>query len=168
MYVKTKQLELKPIGATDLAALTELLTDAEVEKTYMVPSFACRAEAELLAERLMALSEKPDRYVAGIFLESRLIGLLNETEVSEGSIEVGYAILPRYHNQGYATEALRGAVDYFFTRGFREVVAGAFEENIASIRVMRKAGMTRLERQDTVTYRGTDHRCVYYAMTRLQ
>ena len=167
MYIQTKRLELKPIGMDQLAPLTELLTDATVGKTYMLPDFAHRAEAEVLAKRLMSLSEDPERNVTGIFLEDRFIGLLNETEHCDSSVEVGYALLPRYHNCGYATEALTAAIGYFFDRGFDQVLAGAFEENAASIRVMVKSGMQQLDRQDTVAYRGQDRRCVYYGICKL-
>ncbi len=163
MYIQTKRLELKAIGKKDLPELVALLTDEIVGKTYMVPAFADRAQAEALAERLAVLSEDPDRYVAGIFLDDRLIGMLNETERMEDAVEVGYAIDSRYHGRGYGTEALTGAIEFFFARGFREVVAGAFAENAASLRIMEKSGMERLPKEDTVTYRGKEHRCVYYA-----
>ena len=52
-----------------------------------------------------------------------------------------------------------------FSFGFLQVTAGAFENNAASIRVMEKSGMVRLDRTDTVTYRGKEHRCVYYGIT---
>ena len=79
-------------------------------------------------------------------------------------IELGYAILPRFHNQGICTEAMRIAIGYCFAHGFREVVAGAFEENLASIRVMVKNGMGKLERYDKIDYRGKTYTCVYYAI----
>lgn len=166
MVIKTERLELKAIGPKDLPALAELLTDAVVAKTYMVPDFADRAEAEKLAKRLMTLSENPERYMMGIFLHNQLIGILHETQISGDTVEVGYALLPRFYGQGYATEALTGAIDGFFALGFRCVLAGAFEENAASMRVMQKSGMTKIDRQDVVTYRGKDHRCVYYAVSR--
>lgn len=162
MYVQTKRLELKPIRTQDLPALAELLTDEVVKQTYMVPDFPTREDALPMADRIRSLSEAPDRYVSGIYLGQQLIGLLNETEIQGDRIELGYAILPRFHNQGYGTEALSAAIDYFLSRGFREVLTGAFEENAASIRIMVKSGMTKSEQQDTVTYRGNTHRCVYY------
>lgn len=166
MYIKTERLELKPIRQDDLDTLVELLTDDTVKQTYMVPDFARREEAVPLAMRIIALSEQEARHVAGIYLGDALIGILNETESADAQIEVGYAVLPRYHNQGYCTEALRGAVGYLFEKGFREVLAGAFEENIASIRVMIKNGMEKLVRREEIEYRGQIHRCVYYSVKR--
>lgn len=164
MKIKTERLELKPIAPESLNALVELLTDDIVKQTYMVPDFPSHGEAEKLALRLIALSEQEERHVAGIYSGEALIGMLNETESDGEHVEVGYAILPRYHNQGYCTEALRGAVDYFFEKGFGEVLAGAFEENVASIRVMVKSGMTKLDRRDSIEYRNRTHTCVYYSV----
>jgi RimJ/RimL family protein N-acetyltransferase len=163
MHIQTKRLELKSMGEKDLPALVELLTDEIVGKTYMVPEFESKAQAQALAERIAAMSREENRYVAGIFLDGRLIGMLNETERQEDTIEVGYAIDSRYHGRGYGTEALTGAIGFFHARGFREVVAGAFEGNAASLRIMEKSGMRRMEKTDTVTYRGTEHRCIYYS-----
>lgn len=164
MYVKTKRLLLKPIEKADLGSLVELLMDATVGKTYMVPDFSDKTQAEKLAERIMVLSEDPGRNVAGIFRKNQLIGLLNQTEVCGSSVEVGYAVLPQFQGQGYATEALTGAIEDFFVQGFEEVVAGAFEHNAASIRVMCKSGMTQLDRQEVISYKGKEHLCLYYAV----
>lgn len=163
MYIQTKHLELKPIRTQDLPVLAELLTDEMVKQTYMVPDFSARKEALPMADRIRSLSENPDHYVSGIYLDQQLIGLLNETDIQGDRIELGYAILPRFHNRGYGTEALTGAIHYLLSQGFREVLTGAFEENAASIRIMAKSGMAKLERQDIVTYRGNAHRCVYYS-----
>lgn len=162
MYLTTPDLALKPIRQRDLEALVALFTDETVNQTYMVPDFADISQALALAGRIKALSEEESRYVAGIFLEDKCIGLLNETERSGQTIELGYALLPAYHNRGYCTQALRATVAYLFAQGFTEVLAGAFQTNLASIRVMEKSGMVPLQRKEEVTYRGKTHRCLYY------
>ena len=161
--IKTQRLILRSISSDSLESLVELLTDDTVKLTYMVPDFQNRTDAMALAFRLMKLSESTDRYVFGIYLGAELIGILNETEIVDGRIEVGYAILPRYHNFGFGAEALKGAMTFLFEKGFREILAGAFEENIPSIRVMQKCGMKQLKRRDEIEYRGAVHTCVYYS-----
>lgn len=162
MYVTTKDLHLGPIRQQDIPALAALFMDETVKQTYMVPDFPDAAAAEALAGRIMALSQDPGRYVAGIFLEDQCIGLMNETEQQDSSIELGYALLPAFHNRGYCTQALRGAIEFLFSQGFSQVLTGAFETNAPSIRVMEKSGMKRFEKEDMVDYRGKAHRCVYY------
>ncbi len=164
MEISTKRLTLSPIRRQSVPALAELLTDPQVKASYMVPELASLADALAMAGRIAQSSQDPQRILFGIHLEGRLIGILNETERLEDSVELGYALLPRFWGQGYCTEALESSIDYLFRQGFRTVIAGAFEENAASIRVMEKCGMTRQPRQDSIEYRGRLHRCVYYSI----
>ncbi len=143
-----------------------LLMDDVVKQTYMVPDFETEEAAEKLFFRLRDLSNSNDFYQVGIFFNDELIGIANEVERQENSIELGYAILPAYHNQGYGTEMLEALIEQMFCDGFETIVTGAFEENPSSIRVMEKCGMQRIEKRDEVEYRGKMHTCVYYAKRR--
>lgn len=166
MKFSTKRLEIKPITAADKEEVLDLLTDETVGRTYMLPVYEARADAEPLFLRLVQMSQDESRYVAGVYLDGRFIGMMNETEVKEKQIEMGYAYLPAYYNRGYATEAFSGAIAYLFGCGFDTVLAGAFEENSASIRVMEKCGMTKQPQTEQIEYRGNIHHCVYYAITK--
>lgn len=163
MYIETERLVLRPFEAADIPALATLLRDDRIGQTYMLPDFKNEAQAAALADRLRELSLDSSRVVAGICLAGNLIGFLNDVEIQNGSIELGYVIDPAHWGRGYATEALKGVIAYLLASGFREVVAGAFAENTPSIRVMVKAGMKRLDKEDEIRYRGRVHRCVYYA-----
>ncbi len=56
--------------------------------------------------------------------------------------EISYWIGKPYWNQGYATEAVAGVLSYAFNNlKFERVYAAHFTRNIASGRVMQKAGM---------------------------
>jgi RimJ/RimL family protein N-acetyltransferase len=91
-----------------------------------------------------------------------LVGFLNDVEIENGAIELGYVIHPRFQGNGYATEALGIAIGELFHLGFQAVITGAFRQNAASIRVMEKNGMTRIEKTEPIEYRGKTHICVYY------
>ena len=166
MNFKTNRLEIKPISPDDKEAVLDLLTSETVGKTYMLPDYRSRREAEPLFQRLVALSADESRYVAGVYLDGQFIGMMNDTEIKGKQVEMGYAYLPDYYNRGYATEAFRGAISYLLDHGFETVVAGAFAENPASLRVMEKCGMTRQAYTDTLDYRGATHTCIFYAATK--
>lgn len=166
MEFTTDRLHIKPISPEDREAVLDLLTNEIAGKTYMLPEYQNRAEAEPLFARLAELGKEEDRYVAGVYLDGQFIGMMNDTEIKDKQIEMGYAYLPAYYNHGYATEAFRGAIAYLFGCGFERVLAGAFAENPASLRVMEKCGMEKLDYTDTVDYRGVTHTCIYYAATR--
>lgn len=162
--IKTPRLTLGSIRECDFDELIALMKNEEVGKTYMVPDLPT-SEAEMkLFTRLCELSESKDRYVYGIFLEDKLIGMLNDTDICGKTIEVGYAIHPVYSGNGYATEALTAIIPHLFSVGFEEVIAGAFECNPASLRVMEKSGMKRSNLTASVEYRGVTHKCIYYSV----
>lgn len=163
MQFKTNRLEIGPISSTDREDVVDLLTDELVKQTYMVPDFATREDAKKIFEQIKALSWRNDRFVAGVYLNGGFTGLINETEIKDKTIELGYAFLPKFHNCGYCTETLMGAVQHLFQCGFEEVVAGAFEDNLPSIRVMEKCGMQKLDKQEEISYLGESHCCVYYS-----
>ena len=163
MEFRTARLEVRPFREEDREDMLALLTDARVGKTYMLPEFRSPQEAGGLFRRLLELSRTPGRYVAGISLEGKCIGMINDTETVGSRIEMGYALLPDFWGRGYAAEALDGAMELLFAQGFEEVIAGAFAENLPSIRVMVKCGMTLLPRRDQIGYRGRVYECVYYS-----
>ena len=162
--LKTPRLTLGEIRECDFDALMAIFKSDVVKATYMVPDLETR-EAEIkLFERLRDLSLREDRYVFGIFLDGKLIGLLNDTEICGKTIEIGYALHPNYHGKGFATEALGAAIPYLFAEGFDQILAGAFETNTASTRVMEKSGMKRTKMTSEIEYRGKTHKCVYYSI----
>lgn len=161
--IRTERLTVKPMEENDQEACLDLLTNDIVKKTYMLPDFEKREDAILLFQRLQKMSVEDKQYVRGVYLNNYLIGYANEVEIIDNAVELGYLIHPDYHGQGYMTEALTALIPDLFARGFDEVVCGAFEENPASLRVMAKAGMTRLKKVDEIEYRGKIHRCIYYS-----
>ena len=159
-------MKLRILTDSDEAALLELLTNDRIRETYMLPDFSQREDAIPLARRLMQLSREKNRFVRGVEENGALVGFLNDVEIENGCIELGYVVHPVHWGKGLATAALKLAIDALFRLGYREVTCGAFEDNSASLRVMEKAGMQKLEKTDEIEYRGRLHRCVYYLAER--
>ena len=157
-------ITLGRITEKDRDAIAEIVTDKTVAKTYMLPDFTSDEQVYGLFRRLMELSNGETRYVRGIYAGDTLVGFLNDVGIDGDSVELGWVVHPECHNRGYATAAAKLAIGELFAAGFSEVVAGAFEGNAASMRVMEKNGMTRLEKTDEIEYRGAVHRCVYYSI----
>ena len=157
-------MKLRPFLPEDASTMKRLLTDPIIGKTYMLPGYSDPEAALPLFQRMMDLSQDENRYLRGICIGDTLIGFLNDPEIKEKSIELGYVIDPAHHGKGYMTQALTLAIRELFAKGFETVITGAFEENTASIRVMEKCGMQRMEHTDTIEYRGKTHLCVYYSI----
>jgi [ribosomal protein S5]-alanine N-acetyltransferase len=61
------------------------------------------------------------------------------------TVEIGYGILPESQNQGFATEAVGALQEWAFSTGLVDkITAECLEENIPSIKVLKKAGMQHL------------------------
>ena len=161
--IKADRLVLRSFTDKDYAALSALLVNEEIGKTFMLPDFKSEEEKTAMCQRFKALSESADRFVYGIYLSDELIGFINDVEITEDSVELGYVIHPDYKGNGYATEALRAAIDEIHASGFQLVRTGAFEENLASMRVMEKCGMTKEAYENQIKYKGIVHKCIYYS-----
>ena len=155
-------ITLRTFVAADQEQILDILTSNNVNKTYMLPDFERRSDAIPLFRQLMELSKNSERFVRCIDLDGTALGFLNDVEIKDGEIELGYAIHPDHHKRGYMTAALKLAISELFDLGYEHVICGAFEENKASQHVMEKCGMTKMEMTDTIEYRGTAHRCVYF------
>ena len=161
--IKTERLRLAPLDEKDSHALLSMISDGELQRTYMVPDLDTEEKRAAVFARYFALTNSDERFAYGIFLGEELIGMIHEVAKEDGAVEVGYFISSKEKGRGYATEALEASIDELFSLGFSVVKAGAFPENAASLRVMEKSGMRRTEETETVEYRGRTYECVFCA-----
>src|SRR5690606_30529073 len=60
----------------------------------------------------------------------------------ENQTDLGYRLLKKHWNKGYATEASRACLDYgFHVLGLKKIIARAMKPNVNSIKIMQKLGM---------------------------
>lgn len=72
------------------------------------------------------------------------IGIHPKTDVYSKSAELGYWLGEKYWGQGIATEAVMAVTAYGFKYyNLHRIYADVFEINVASMRVLEKAGFTR-------------------------
>ena len=159
--LQTKRLELKPYEEYDRQRMVDILFDESIKKTYMIPDFSDMKQAEALFERIMNFSRSDNHFEYGIFFNNALIGFINDCEIKDSMIEIGYVITPEFQGKGFATESVQCCIDELFRIGFQQIKAGFFEENIASFRVMEKCGMHKLDVEDDIKYQGIWHHCLY-------
>ena len=62
----------------------------------------------------------------------------------QGIVEVGFGIIPEMHNKGIATESVRAIIGWALSSiKVKKIVAECLIDNIPSIKVLKKLGMTR-------------------------
>lgn len=161
--IKTERLTLKPFGVQDVDGLVDLLTNPDITRTFMVPAFECRSQAETLANKLIAFSQVQDttHLEYGIYLDGKIIGFVNDCGIMDDEIEIGYVIHPHHQGRGYATEAVRAVIQELRDMGFHKVSAGYFSGNTVSRRVMEKCGMRQTDVTAEQEYRGQCFVCCY-------
>ena len=78
-----------------------------------------------------------------------------------GEVDVAYRLLPAHWGQGLATEVALGSVRYGFADlGLKRIIGLVMPENIASVRVLEKAGLRYTE---TITF--WEHQFSKYVVT---
>jgi ribosomal-protein-alanine N-acetyltransferase len=62
----------------------------------------------------------------------------------DGTVAIGYSLLPAYRGKGYATEAVRALTDWAFSHPtVLKIIAETLQDNRPSIRVLERAGFHR-------------------------
>ena len=153
---------LREILPEDRERMLDILTSEKVNRTYMLPDFEHREDALPMYLRLMEMSSNRSKYLRAIADGDGLVGFVNQVDLQDGEMELGYVIHPDFHGRGYMTRALELAMEEVFSLGCQKIITGAFSSNPASIRVMEKCRMTRIDKTDEIEYRGNVHTCVYY------
>ena len=150
VFLETERLVLRRFTAADVDHLVELDGDPEVMRFVnggaptprvviendILPSFL-RYYERFEGYGFWAAIEKATGEFLGWFHFRPLEG------ASPGEVELGYRLRKAAWGQGYGTEASRALIRKGFTElGVRRVVASTYADNLASRRVMEKAGLT--------------------------
>lgn len=146
--VRTERLLIRPPGAADLPRLYEIRSAPGVAQWLT----GAPASLEDYVERYGT----PERFATTLVVEAEgtLVGDLfcsvespwSQAEARDAArhtlAAMGWVVDPAYAGRGYATEGAAALLRICFEDlGVRRVVAGAFADNAASVRVMEKIGM---------------------------
>lgn len=98
--------------------------------------------------------EKREEMPMGIFLGKRLIGeVVLHNFGYRNDCEVGVRLLPEYEGNGYAKEAVLGAMNYaFFDLNIETVLAKCYKQNLRSRSMLLAAGMRPNGEDETYFY----------------
>ena len=172
--IESERLRLRRFVIEDVnEVFREWANDENVTKYLTWERHLSAAQTRKFLFDVIGSYEKNDTYCWGIELKETggLIGSLGAEVTNEraGNASVGYCIGERFWGCGYASEALRAALDYlFYDVGLNRVEAGHSINNPASGRVMQKAGMLKEGhmRQEYITGGGEYQDCDLYALVK--
>ncbi len=145
--IETDRLRLRHLTERDAERLHDIYGDSETMR-YIGASGEPRADLDATRRALAWLRRHDDLHGFGMWaIDERdgepLVGVagLLWVEGHGPEVEAAYLLRRDRWGQGYATEALRAALVAGHGIGLERIVALSYPENIASRRVMTKAGM---------------------------
>ena len=153
IFAETDRLILREVLDSDLEGFYELDSDPEVHRYLGNKPIKSMQEAEEAINFIrkqytergigrFAVVEK----VSGDFIGWSGLRFNTGDKETIGAkrdfYDVGYRLIPRYWNKGYATESSLAALSYGFNDlGLKTIVGAAETENLGSNKVLKKIGL---------------------------
>ena len=144
--LETTRLILRPAVLSDAQNLFNLNSDIEVVRDTGDRSFSGIIEAqELIQNQLMPQFSlhKMGRFM--VFLkDGTFIGWCGlRYYPPKNEVDLAYRLIKKFWGLGLATEASKAALKYGFeTLGLKKIMGKSMPENLGSLKVLKKLGMT--------------------------
>lgn len=170
--IETSRLTLRRLEPADAEMMFRNWTsDAQVTRFLRWEAHKTIDDTRNMLQQWIDNYQYDSTYYWGMYLKTgEMIGSIGITITSEYDSKggLGYKIGSRWWNQGYSSEAAKAVIGYMFCNTDIERIASfSSTENIASRRVMEKAGM-RYEGLLRHYYKTRDgfHDCTLYGIIR--
>ena len=168
IILQTPRLYLRRIRRSDRPAISLILQDEKVMYAWE-HAFSDDEVSDWIEQNLMRYDRDGYSYWAVIEKNTDkligLCGLLSEKAGDEVNLGIGYIFGRKYWHRGYAFESASACVKYAFDRlGVHQVTAQIRPENLPSVRVAEKLGMTARS-QFIKKYKGKDMVHVLYVLS---
>ena len=146
-FIETDRLILRRFTLDDAEAAFEMNSDPEVMK--YVPGGISKSVEEVRESIQKNTLDDYEKYGFGrsaIILKATnefvgFTGLKNDLDL--GGVDLGYRLIRRFWGKGIATESARPFINIAFNEmNLKTVLGGAMPENIASVTILKKMGMT--------------------------
>ncbi len=145
VVLETKRLILRESVVDDSPDLFEMNSDPEVLKYTGDAAFTSVEETEELIRNYKDYEKYGyGRWTTLVKATNEIIGFCGLKYLEDlHETDLGYRWKQQHWGKGYATEASMACLQYGFENlGLEQIVAQVLEENIASVRVLEKLGMT--------------------------
>ena len=147
--LQTARLELRPLPAAAAAALPGDRETAARALGALLP--AEWPQTDLLDVLPSQAAAAPDEECFGVWVMIERASQMVCGDIGfvgapgpDGTVEVGYSVVPNRRRRGYATEAARAIVEWALARpDVNAVIAACDADNLASIRTLERLGFTR-------------------------
>ena len=156
--IETERLILRKINVDDIEVVSNLIAnDEELSKSLFIYSRHNDSYVKCFKDEIKRQNRKKYLFDWLVVIKdtNAPIGRISILDYSTKSnhCEIGYWYFQTYHNNGYATEALKAVIDYMFkeTDNINTINSMYLSSNEASKKVMLKAGMIANEELTSYT-----------------
>lgn len=166
-----QKVRLRAFEAGDWEAFYTLDQDTEVSRgSYWIPTPRSVAGCQRWAEEKAAQAPEGDNFFWVVeTLDGQVVGSVNviQSDPRMGTFSYGLGLDSRYHRQGYATEAVKLVLAYYFRElRYQKCTVYIYAWNEASIGLHRKLGFTQEGRLRRMNFsQGAYHDDVVFGMT---
>ena len=147
MRLETARLLIRRMEEKDAPGLFAMVGDQKFcDEDGGYPAFKQMDEGFMRMVRQFCGEQ--NRFAIAIKDTDEIIGLIHLMKPIEEravtAVEIGYGIAPAFQRRGYGSEAVRAVMDYCHDAlGIRLILAGAFDFNEKSQKMLRKLGFVR-------------------------
>jgi len=142
--IRTERLVLRQLTLEDATAISKLASDKDISRmTGTFPHPFPLLAAEFRVMHMRAQNRRGLAFPYAITVDGgELMGMCDVfRSAPDAALEIGYWIGKPYWGNGYVTEAVKGLMlEAHETLGANSLIAGAFSDNPASLRVLQKLG----------------------------
>ena len=158
--LETQRLSLRQLTSLDLNVIFRLRSESSVLKYLDTPAAKNLKAAKAYIEMINDGIAKNKWILWGIELNSahKLIGTicLWNWDIANETAEIGFVLLPEYHNQGFISEATKSVLEFGFqSLGFQKIDGIVATKNYPCIRILNKFGFRKdedFEGQDFIRF----------------
>ena len=171
-YFEGKKIRLRALEPSDADTFFAWNLDSETaRKLFQIPLPQSRAGAARWAQDVSTRGPEGDSFFLVIeTLDGKVVGSINahECERRHGTFKYGIAVMREHWRKGYASEAIRILVKYYFEElGYQKVNAEVFEFNEGSQKLHEELGFVLEGRLRSMIYtEGKRFDVLLYGMTK--
>ncbi|HHU27993.1 TPA: GNAT family N-acetyltransferase [bacterium] len=168
--LETRRLILRKVSKKDINDIYEYGSDEKVAKYVSWSTYNSIQDAQSFINHVLIKYETDNPYIWAIEdkKNKKMIGTIDFVTINkkENYGEIGYVLNRNYWNQGIMSEALNVIIDFGFNKlNLNKIRARCVKENIASSKVLEKAGMKfNCIKRDHIEKDGIYYDLIYYSL----
>jgi RimJ/RimL family protein N-acetyltransferase len=133
-----------------LVSVIEILTPSVVEN--LPPYFQNVNSISSAQEWLKQIVADGRLFIVKRKGENKAVGFVFLSTENSGDAHIGYLLGESFWGKGYATEILKGLIDFIESEGqVTRLIAGVAADNLASIKLLQKLGFIHSSSEDNGT-----------------